>query len=88
MEEGGTKRKAAFVTAMRAPPHLWISLDNLPPPLAQPASRWKVRINADVGKEVQQQAGGAVVVGADQENHAVTQARYIVLFVDEVPCGH
>ena len=88
MEEGGTKRKAAFVTAIRAPPHLSISLEALPYPLAQPASQWKVRLNADVGKEVQQEAGGAVVVAADQETQAVTKAWYIVLFPDEMPCRH
>lgn len=59
MEEGGTKRKAAFVTTIRAPPHLWISLRFLPPPLAQPALRWKVRLNVDIGEKVQQQAAGA-----------------------------
>ena len=74
MEEGGTKIKAAFLKAIRAPLHLWISLMFLPPPLAQPALRWKVRLNADIGEKVQQQSGGAVVVGADQEPHAVTKA--------------
>ena len=88
MEEGGMKRKAAFVTAIRAPPHLRISLETLPPPLAQPALRWKVRLNADVGKETQQQVGGAIFVGADQEIHAVTKAWYIALFADEMACGH
>ena len=88
MEEEGAKRKAAFVLAIRAPPHLSISLETLPYPLAQPASRWKVRLNADAWKEAQQQAGGAVVVGADQEPYAVTKAWYIVLLADEMPCGH
>ena len=88
MEEGGTKRKAAFVTAIRAPPHLSISLETLPHPLAQPASRWKVRLIADVGKEVQQQAVRADVVGADQETHAVTKPWYIPLFADKMPCGY
>ena len=58
MEEGGTKRKAAFVTTIRAPHHLWISLRFLPPPLAQSALRWKVRLNVDIGEKVQQQAAG------------------------------
>ena len=88
MEEGGTERRAAFVAAIRAPPHLSISLETLPHPLAQYAWRWKVRLNAGVGKEVQQQAEGAVVVGADQEIHTVTESWYIVLFADEMPCGH
>ena len=85
MEEGGTKRKAAFLTAIRAPPHLSISLETLPHPLAQPASRWKVRLNADVGKEVQQQAGG-VQLSSERIKKLMRSLRLGTLYFSRTTC--